>query len=327
MKSVHFQKITHVAACMAASLLLPLSVMAQTWPARPISLVSPYPPGGTNDVVGRLIAEKVAADLGATIVVQNKPGAAGIVGSRTVAAAAPDGYTLLTANNGSHVVQPVIAKTPPYDALKDFTPIASVVAAYVVIGIPANLPPRTLREFVDYAKSQPGKLSYGSAGNGSSGNFSGEFFKMVTGVDIVHVPGRGSGQALTDMIGGSTHLMLDPVVLQQVGSGRVRALAVSSPRRLPNQPDIPTVAEAGFPELELAGWFGWFGPAGLPRDITDRLAASMQKALNDPAVVQRLLAAGVVPNFKGPAAFEKQIREDTALYADVRKRANIAQVE
>lgn len=308
-------------------LALPAAAFAQAWPSKPITLVSPYPPGGTNDVVGRLVAEKVAADLGTTIVVENKPGAAGIVGSKFVAAAAPDGYTLLTANNGSHVIQPVIAKNAPYDALKDFTPIASVVAAYAFLGIPSSLPPKTLKEFIDFAKAQPGKLNYGSAGSGSFGNFAGEFFKLVTGTDIVHIPGRGSGQALTDMIGGSTHLMLDPIVLQQVGSGRVRALAVTAPARLPNQPDIPTVAEAGVPDLVLAGWFGWFGPASLPKDITDRVAASMQKAVADPTVRERLLAAGVVPNFNGPAAFVDQIRKDTALYADIRKRANIATVE
>lgn len=296
---------------------------AQQWPTRPITVISPYPPGGTNDIVGRLFTDKMAAKLGQPIVVENRPGAAGIVGSLAVSRAAPDGYTLLIANNGALVVQPLVSAQAKYDVLTSFTPIARLAVSYPYLGINADLPVKTLAELVEYAKKMPGKLNFGSAGTGSFGQFCSEMLQLQSGIKMVHVPYRGSSAAVTDLAGGQIQVMFDPLVLSQKDSGRVRVLAMTGPERSKRYPDIPTTKEAGFPDLDPIGWFGFFGPPGLPKEIVQKFADAAAEVAKDPDIAQRLEAAGVDLGFLPPKEFAATNPPYKAKFEDIAKRANI----
>src|SRR5581483_1548724 len=296
---------------------------APQWPARPITLISPYPPGGTNDIVGRLFAEKIAARLGQPIIVDNRAGAAGIVGSLAASRAAADGYTLLIANNGALVIQPLVSAQAKYDAVKSFTPIARLAVAYQFAGVNADVPAKSMADLVALAKTQPGKLNYGSAGTGSFGHFSGEMLRIQAGVEMLHVPYRGSAAALTDLAGGQIQVMFDPLVLTQKDGGRVRVLGTSAPQRLARYPDIPTFREAGFPDFDPVGWFGFFAPPNLPKEITDKIAEAAAAFANDPDVLQKLEAAGLTGGFMGPEEFAAYIKTYMAKYEEIKRRANI----
>lgn len=300
---------------------------AQAWPARTLTIVSPYPPGGTNDVVARAFADRLGPLLGQAVIVENRPGAAGIVGSQSVMRAAADGHTLLVGNNGSHIVQPLVSTQAKYDALKDFTPVARLVSAAQFIGINADLPAKTLPEFLALLRREPGKYYYSSSGSGSVGNFSGEWLKLLAGFDATHVPFKGSAQALTELMAGRVQFMIDPLVLSQVKSGRVRVLATTSPERFPGHADIPTTREAGLAEFDVMGWFGLFGPAGLPREVGTRLAQAAATIFADADLKARLPASGVVAAVTSPEAFVAVIRRDQERFADIKKRANIQAVE
>lgn len=299
------------------------AAQAQQWPTRPITVISPYPPGGTNDIVGRLFTDKMAAKLGQPIVVENRPGAAGIVGSLAVSRAEPDGYTLLIANNGALVVQPLVSAQAKYDVQKSFTPIVRVAVSYPYLGVNAGLPVNTLKELVDYAKTKPGQLNFGSAGTGSFGQFSVEMLQLQSGIKMVHVPYRGSSAAVTDLAGGQIQVMFDPLVLSQRESGRVRVLAMTGPERSKRYPDIPTTAEAGFPNLDPAGWFGFFGPPGLPKEIVQKFADAAAEVAKDPDIAPRLEAAGVDLGFLPPDQFAAMLGPYKAKFEDIAKRANI----
>jgi tripartite-type tricarboxylate transporter receptor subunit TctC len=300
---------------------------SQAWPTRPVTIVSPYPPGGTNDVVARALADRLPPLLGQPVLVENRPGAAGIIGSQSVMRAPADGYTLLAGNNGSHIVQPLVSSQAKYDALRDFTPVTRLVAAAQFIGVNSDLPAKNLQEFLALLKREPGKYNYSSSGSGSVGNFSGEWLKMVAGIDVVHVPFKGSAQALTELMAGRVHFMIDPLVLSQVKSGRVRVLATTSPERFPGHPDIPTMREAGLPEFDLMGWFGLFGPAGLPREVAQKLAQASATVFADAELKARLPASGVVAATTTPEGFVAIIRRDQERFADIKRRANIQAVE
>jgi tripartite-type tricarboxylate transporter receptor subunit TctC len=310
-----------IAALLAVTVAAPAA--AQDWPNRPITLVSPYPPGGTNDIVGRLFADRIAAKLGQPIIVENRPGAAGIVGSLAVSRAAPDGYTLLTANNGALVIQPLLSSQAKYDAATSFTPIVRLAVAYQFVGVNADVPAKTMGELIALAKAQPGKLNYGTAGTGSFGHFSAEMLRLQTGVEMLHVPYRGSAAALTDLISGQIQAMFDPLVLSQKDSGRVRVLGVSSPQRLSAYPDVPTMKEAGLPDFDPAGWFGYFGPPGLPKEIAQKIAEAAAQAAKDPEIVQKLEAAGLVAGTMLPGEFAAFIRTYKGTYEEIKRRANI----
>jgi tripartite-type tricarboxylate transporter receptor subunit TctC len=312
-----------VVSTLAVSVAGVSGAQAQQWPTRPITVISPYPPGGTNDIVGRLFTDKMAAKLGQPIVVENRPGAAGIVGSLAVSRAAPDGYTLLIANNGALVVQPLVSAQAKYDVLTSFTPIARLAVSYPYLGINADLPVNTLAELVEYARKMPGKLNFGSAGTGSFGQFCSEMLKLQSGIDMVHVPYRGSSAAVTDLAGGQIQVMFDPLVLSQKESGRVRVLAMTGPQRSKRYPDIPTTKEAGFPDLDPIGWFGFFGPPGLPKEIVQKFADAAAEVAKDPEIAQRLEAAGVDPGFLPPDQFAATLAPYKAKFEDIAKRANI----
>ena len=300
------------------------TVQAQErWPSRPITIVSPYNPGGTNDVVARAIADRLQRVLGQPVVVENRAGAAGIVGSAGVMRAAPDGYTLLSANNGALVVQSVVKKPAPYDPVSAFTPIAKVADSPNFIGVTADLPVKSVGELIAYARQRPGQLNYSSSGSGSFGNFLGEYFKQQTGTFIVHIPSRGSAQALNEMLAGRVHLMIDPQVLQQRTGGRVRVLATTNNARVESQPDIPTVQESGGPAMQIVGWFGLVGPAALPREVVERLESALKGLENEPEVRKAFAAAGLTPVMTGSAAFGNLIRQDLERYGEVQQRARI----
>jgi tripartite-type tricarboxylate transporter receptor subunit TctC len=265
----------------------------------------------------------MAAKLGQPIVVENRPGAAGIVGSIAASRAAPDGYTLLIANNGALVVQPLVSAQAKYDVQASFTPIARLAVSYPYLGVNADLPVKSLAELVEYAKKMPGKLNFGSAGTGSFGQFCSEMLQLQAGIKMLHVPYRGSSAAVTDLAGGQIQVMFDPLVLSQKDSGRVRVLAMTAPVRSARYPDIPTTKEAGFPGLDPLGWFAFFGPPGMPKEIVQKIADAVAEVAKEPEVAQRLEAAGVDLGFLPPDEFAATLGPYKAKFEDIAKRANM----
>lgn len=305
---------------------LPLATLAQpgaAWPSKPITLISPYAPGGTNDIPARILAEGFQKLFNQTVIVKNVNGAAGVLGGNEVMRAAPDGYTLLVTNIGAMVVQPVVRTPAPYDPVQSFTPITRISDAYAFVGVSGDLPVKNVGELVALAKKSPGQLNYSSAGSGSFGNFLGEYFKLLTGTDIVHVPGKGSSAALIELKAGRVQAMFDPLVLPQSADGRIKMLAVVSKTRLPNLPDVPTVKEAGGPELGITAWYGLFGPPGMPRDVVAKLEAATEKVLSDPETRKKMVDLGLTPNIQKGDQFRATIEQDLKLFADVKNRAKL----
>lgn len=296
---------------------------AGAWPSKPVTLVSPYNPGGTNDVPARLFGDGFEKLLGQRFIVRNQAGAAAIVGSKAVMAAPPDGYTLLSSNIGGMVVQAAAKNPAPYQPLKDFTPIVQFVQGPIFIGVNADLPVKDVGELIALAKKEPGKLTYSSAGSGSFGNLMGEYFKLLTGTDILHVPGKGSASAVLEMKAGRINLMLDPLVLPQSTDGRIRVLAVAGRERAPSVPQVPTVREAGGPDMNLQGWFGLFGPAGLPGEIVSKLEQATRTVIADPEVQKKFLALGISPIMLDTAAFRARIEADYKLITEIITKAKL----
>lgn len=299
--------------------------LAQTgmWPSKPVTLVSPYNPGGTNDVPARLFGDGFEKLLGQRFIIRNQPGAAAIVGSKAVMAAPADGYTLLSTNIGGMVVQAAAKSPPPYHPLKDFTPIVQFVQGAIFIGVNADLPVRDVGELIALARKEPGKLTYSSAGSGSFGNLMGEYFKMLTGTDILHVPGKGSASAALEMKAGRINLMFDPIVLPQSTDGRIRVLAVAGRERTASVPNVPTVREAGGPDMDLQGWFGLFGPAGLPSEVVSKLEQASRTVIADPETQKKFLALGISPVMLDTAAFRARIDADYKLITEIITRAKL----
>lgn len=293
------------------------------WPSKPVTIISPYNPGGTNDVVARLVADRLQKALGQPFVVENKAGAAGVVGVRYVMGAKPDGYTLLSANNGALVIQAAGRETPPYDPARQLMPIMKVVDAIQFIGISSDLPAHTVGEFVALLKQNPGKYNFSSSGVGSFGHFLGEYFKLLTGTDILHVPSKGSAAALTEMMGHRIQMMIDPLVLTQISDNRIRVLATLGKQRLETFPQLPTIVESGGPAVDLTGWFGLMGPAGLSPEVVERVAAVGKEIAADPEARKIFVGAGLAPSLLSGSAFGDLIRADLKKVADVRVRAKI----
>ena len=270
------------------------SARAEAWPAKPLRLVVPYPAGGPTDVLARALAAKMGEGLGQQIVVDNKPGGAGNIGSEIGAKAAPDGYTLTMGNNATHATNQTLIPATPFDASKDFAAIGLTTTVTHVLVVHPGVPARTIQEFVTWAKAEGDKLSYASTGNGSASNLAMELFKGATGLQAVHVPYRGSAPAVQDLIGGVVKCSFQtlPSVLSQIRAGKLRALAVSSLKRNANLPDVPTVDETVVKGFQADAWFGLFAPAHTPDDIVARLNAEMVKALKDPATAEVIAKAG-----------------------------------
>jgi tripartite-type tricarboxylate transporter receptor subunit TctC len=300
-----------------ASLIVPRASAEGTYPSRNIKMIVPYPAGGTTDILGRLVAEQLKAGLGATVIVENKPGAGTTLGAEQVAKAEPDGYTLLMATSTTLAINKTLYKKLPYDPVKDFAPIALVAAVPFALIANPQIPAKTLSEFIAYAKSKPG-LAYGSAGNGSPQHLGAEMLKTAAGIDIRHVPYRGSVPAMLDVIAGHIPFMvvdLQPA-LQQIREGELTVLGVTTSKRVAAAPDIPTLAEAGLAGYELVAWQGVVAPAGTPRAIVDSLAAQIAKLVADPATRDKLLTVAIEPLTEStPDSFAAYIKTEVDRWA------------
>jgi len=304
----------------ALSVALPAAgARAETYPARAVKLVVPYPAGGTTDIIARLIAAQLSETLGQPFVVDNRAGASGAIGSAAVAKSAPDGYTLLMGTANTHGINSALQKSLPYDALKDFAPVTVVASTPNVIVVNPAVPARTLAELIALAKAEPGKLNYGSTSSGGSPHMSAELLKMMTGISITHVPYKGAAPMLTDLVGGHIPIGFDnlPSAMPFIESGKLRALAVTTAKRWPGAPNIPTVAESGVPGYEVSGWFGILAPAGTPPAIVDRLQKAVADAVAKPEVRKQLETVGAEPVANTSQAFAQQIAADVARWKTV----------
>lgn len=310
---------------LAAWLLVAGSALAQTYPAKPVKLIVPFPPGGNTDIVGRLIADKLSASLGQQVYVENRGGAGGTIGAEAAAKSPNDGYTLFFSTTGTLASAPSMKPNLRYDPIKDFAPIGTLANAPVVVLVRDDLPAKSLRELIELAKAKPGTLKFGSAGTGHFVHIAGEMFKSVAGVDMLHVPYKGVSQALVDMLGGRIDVMFDAPAQYEphLKSGKVRALAVAAPKRLSRLPDVPTTAQAGLPGYMLASWFGLAAPAGTPAAIIERVNAEVQNALAAPDVVAQLTKLGLEPGGGTPEQYAAMIADDLAQWRAAVKRAGI----
>jgi tripartite-type tricarboxylate transporter receptor subunit TctC len=312
------------ASALAAG-LSPLSFAQAKFPQRPITLVVPTPPGGSTDFTARLIAEPLTRALGQSIIVDNKPGASGNIGNQFVARSKPDGYTLLMAYSGYQVGNPHLFKDAGWEPIKDFVPVAMVTRAPQVVVIHHALPVNTLQELVAYAKKNPGKLNYASSGNGSIQHIAGELFKQLTGTFITHIPYRGSGPAVQDLLAGTVdlHITTPASVVAHIKSGRLRALAVTSPKRLTSLPDVPTAAEAGLKGYDLDSWFALYAPTGTPAAVVQQINTEVNKILQTPEVLKKAEDSGTAVEAMTPAQLGEFTRKELDYWGRVIKSAKI----
>ena len=294
---------------------------AQSYPSKPIRFVVPYPPGGPLDTVARLLGQKVSESVKQPVVVDNKPGAGGNIGADTVAKSAPDGYTLLMGAVATHAINPTLYASIPYDPIKDFVPVTQLASTPNVLILNTSVPASSVREFIAYAKANPGKLNFGSGSTGSAGHLAGELFKTMAGIDMTHVPYKGAAPAMQDLIGGRVQLMFDNFASAntQVKAGKVKALAVTTARRSSLAPDLPTVAESGLAGFDINTWFGLFVPANTPREIVDRLHAEFTRALAMPDIREKIVNLGAEPVGNKPEEFAAYIKAEGEKYARVIK--------
>lgn len=306
----------HWRQLLGAWLLLGVSAasLAQGYPAKPVRLVVPFPAGGSTDVLARVISMKAAEILGQQIIIDNRPGAGGTIGSDQVAKAAPDGYTLLIATGSTHSIGPIVNPRIPYDVERDFVPIGLVANTASVLVVPASLPVKNLAEFIALAKAKPGQLNFGSSGNGTNSHLSGELLKAQAGVFITHIPYRGTGLVLTDMLSGQIHMLVDNFVTAQphIRDGKLRVLGVTSLQRLPFLPDVPTLDEQGLKGFDVTNWFGLYGPRGTPAEVVSKVNAAYNQALQDPEVLKRLHNLGATPMSGTPEYMGKVVAAETA---------------
>jgi len=310
---------------LGAAMLLPLAttVRAATddYPDKPVRLVVPFPPGGGADNLARAIMPKVSQALGKPIIIDNKPGAGGNVGAQLVAESAPDGYTLLYGTNGTHSINQSLYQNLRFDPIKDFAPVSRMTEIAAMLVVNPQLPIMTVTQLIRYAKANPGKVNFASAGNGTTSHLSGELFKTMAGIDIVHIPYRGGGLAVTDLIGGQVQMMIDvmPNVYPLAKEGRIRGIAVSTAQRFPGAPELPTIAESGLPGFEASAWDGVLAPAGTPEAIVNKLNAAIHTALADHELIETLKSRGATVVPSTPDEFARHIVASTKKWAQVVK--------
>ncbi|MEO8752607.1 MAG: tripartite tricarboxylate transporter substrate binding protein [Casimicrobiaceae bacterium] len=308
-------------AAAAFALTIAAHAVAQPYPNRAIRVVVPFPPGGAVDFYARVVQQPLSELLGQPVVIDNKAGASGMVGAEAVAKSAPDGYTLLLGNIASLAINVGIYAKMPYDPLKDFTPIIRTVDVNYVLVVHPSLPVRTVSELIAYAKANPGKLSYGSAGSGSLPHLGTELFKAQTGTDIVHIPYKGGGPMVTDLLGGSVQLVIadQANLMPHVATGKLRAIAVATPKRSGNAPELPTIAESGLPGFDATAWQGLVGPAGMPPDVVNRLNDAFNKVMVMPAVREKLIGGGLEPVGGTPEQFGRFIGSEIGKWTKIAK--------
>jgi tripartite-type tricarboxylate transporter receptor subunit TctC len=300
---------------------------AQTpFPAKPIRLVVPFAPGGSSEIIARSVAGRLSATLGQQVYVENKPGGAGNVAMEEVKRAAPDGHTLILGHVGTLAVNPALfGKALPYDPVRDFEPVSLVALIPNVIAVNPEVPVKNLTEFVQLAKAQPGKLNYGSAGNGSAGHLAMEYFKIQAKIDVVHVPYKGTGPMLTDLLGGQVQATFNgvPPIAGQLKAGRLRPIAVGSAKRLPTFPDVPTIAESGYPGFETSQWYGILAPKGTPQAVIDKLQHEIVAALGNAEATKRIVEDGGIAVGSTPQEFATFIEREAARWGQVVRQANV----
>ena len=311
-------------AAALAAMVAAAPAQGQSYPTKPIRIVAPSTPGDAPDVIARLVADKLSVALGQQVVVDNKPGAGGVVGSESVAKATPDGYTLIMGNAGSHGINAAVYSKLPYDIQRDFAPVSQVAIAPNVMVINPSVPANSVAEFIAYAKSQPGKLSYASGGNGSSAHMSMELFKAMAGIDVQHIPYKGSSPALTDLIGGQVAVFIGnmPPTVPHIKSGKLRALAVTTRTRSALMPELPTIADT-LPGYETVAWFGVLAPAGTPPDVVNKLSAEIGKIARSPEMREKLVAMGAEPVGGTPEEFKAVIDRDIAKWKPLAQKVGI----
>jgi tripartite-type tricarboxylate transporter receptor subunit TctC len=309
---------------MGALILAAPMALAQGFPEKPVTLVIPFAAGGSTDVVGRIVAERMGQELGQQIIVENRAGAGGSLGAGTVARAAPDGYTILMATVATHALNPLVLATKPYDPVADFAPISLLVIVPNVLAVNPELPVETVQQLIDMAKAEPGALAYASSGNGTPLHLSGELFKSMAGVDIQHVPYQGSGPALTDVIGNQVPIIFDnlPSASAHITAGALRPLGVTTAERVPSFPDIPAIAET-LPGYETYTWNALFAPAGTPPEVIERLNAAAVAAMADPGVVERMQEFSAEIVASTPEALAEHVAAEAAKWGPVVEAANI----
>ena len=306
--------------------MLPAAARAQApaWPSRPVRFIVPYPPGGPTDIMGRIVAQAVQGPLGQPFVVENRAGASGIIGSEAVARAAPDGATFLV-NASAHAIVPHLVRQMPFDVINDFAPVTNIAAVPLMVVVNPSLPVRSIAELIAYAKANPGRIAYASSSQGGAPHLAAELFKLMAVVDMTHVPYRGSGPAVQDMIAGTVQVMIDsmPSSAGAVRDGRLRGLAVTTRARVPAFPDLPTVAEAGVPGYEIATWYGIWAPRGTPQAIVERLQQATAAAVATPEMRARLDALGAQPVADSPADFARFVGTEYERWGRLVRDANI----
>jgi tripartite-type tricarboxylate transporter receptor subunit TctC len=317
---------TRALSLAAAASLLPIAAAAQaSYPAKPVRLVVPFVPGGVSDGSARLVADYLSRRLGQQVVVDNKPGASGNIGTALVAQAEPDGYTLLLAFDGTMVINPHVFDKVPFNTLSEFAPIGKIGDAVLILVSNTAFAPKTLGEVIAASKSTPGGLSYGTSGTGGTPHIAGELLKMRTGANLTHIPYKGGGQAMTDVLGGQIPLVYTAVAgaVGHVKAGKLHPVAVSSRQRAPSLPDVPTFIEAGVPDFEASSWVGLMAPARTPQPILDKLNAALNDVLNDPEAKAKLVVMGITATPGTAQAFGTVLQQDLERYGPVVKAAGI----
>jgi tripartite-type tricarboxylate transporter receptor subunit TctC len=307
-------------SALAATLVWIGSTAAQTYPAKPVRVVIPWPPGGSNDIVGRIVAQKLSELTSQQFVVDNRGGASGIIGSEAVAKSPPDGYTIMI-HSATHVANPHLYPKIAYDTMKDFTGIAPLSAQVGMLAVHPSLPVKTVKEFIALAKARPGQITYGSSGNGSFVHLTMALLNVMTDTKMIHIPYKGGGPATIAISAGETQAMIATVgsLIPSINSGRVRPVAVTSEKRVDAYPKVPTIAESGVPGYEFTAWIGALGPAGMPKAIVDKLNADMQKVLRLPDVAENLKSQTLDPMFMTPEEFARRLKSDYDKYEKVIK--------
>ena len=298
--------------------LAPVLSHAQAYPAKPIRLIVPFPAGGATDILARALSQKLGEKIGQTVVVENRPGAGGTIGADAASKSVADGYTLLLATSSTHSIGPAINPKIPYNAETDFTPIAYVASSPNVVVVPNTLPVKTMREFIDYARKNPGKLNYASSGNGTIVHLTTEYFKAESDTFILHIPYRGTALAIPDLVSGKVDVLFDSFVtgMPHVRDGKLRALAVTSAKRSALAPDMPTVAET-LPGFDSVTWFGLYGPKGMPLDVTTKVNQAVNAALADADVKERFSRLGAEPAGGTPQAFASMVKADNTKWKKI----------